>query len=135
MTNFIDLLTQSAKPKPKKLAEILVAKQRKALDFANQSRLLARAQEEQPLQQQISVESANRATEEETERTLKKKQQKRFQPLGPNVMILPRKVSEVDKEMEVGRWKVIERELIARGLPVMPKGVLRQMQERDEMQR
>jgi hypothetical protein len=37
----------------------------------------------------------------------------------PNVMILTRRETPVDKEMEVGRWKVIERELRERGLPVL----------------
>ena len=36
----------------------------------------------------------------------------------PNVQYHPRKVSSIDKEREVGRWKVIEEELKARGLPV-----------------
>jgi len=39
--------------------------------------------------------------------------------LGPNVMVLTRRETPVDKEKEVGRWKVIERELQARGLPVL----------------
>jgi hypothetical protein len=38
-----------------------------------------------------------------------------------NLMILPRRETPVDKEKEVGRWKVIERELRARGLPVLGK--------------
>ena len=36
-----------------------------------------------------------------------------------NLMILPRRETPVDKEKEVGRWKVIEKELIERGLPVL----------------
>ena len=36
-----------------------------------------------------------------------------------NLMILPRRETPVDKEKEVGRWKVIEKELIDRGLPVL----------------
>lgn len=36
-----------------------------------------------------------------------------------NLMILPRRETPVDKEKEVGRWKVIEKALIERGLPVL----------------
>ena len=36
-----------------------------------------------------------------------------------NVMVAPRRETPVDKEKEVGRWKVIERELRERGLPVL----------------
>ncbi|RMD41668.1 hypothetical protein DV735_g3430, partial [Chaetothyriales sp. CBS 134920] len=37
----------------------------------------------------------------------------------PNVLIFPRRETPVDKEKEVGRWKVIEKELTERGLPVL----------------
>lgn len=37
----------------------------------------------------------------------------------PNVKISGQKVSPMSKEAEVGRWKIIEEELLARGLPVM----------------
>ncbi|MCJ1239169.1 hypothetical protein MMC14_007162 [Varicellaria rhodocarpa] len=36
----------------------------------------------------------------------------------PNVQILDRRFTPIDKEKEVGRWKVIEQELKTRGLPV-----------------
>lgn len=36
-----------------------------------------------------------------------------------NLLILGRRETPVDKEKEVGRWKVIEEELRARGLPVL----------------
>jgi Ribosomal subunit 39S len=36
----------------------------------------------------------------------------------PNVTIFDRRVTPIDKEMMVGRWKVIEKELERRGLPV-----------------
>ena len=36
-----------------------------------------------------------------------------------NVMIFPRRETSVDKEKELGRWKVIEKELRARGLPTL----------------
>ena len=36
----------------------------------------------------------------------------------PNVEIFERRHTQIDKEKEVGRWKVIEAELIRRGLPV-----------------
>ncbi len=40
----------------------------------------------------------------------------------PNVQIVDRRYTPVDKEKEVGRWKVIERELTARGLPITGNG-------------
>ncbi|KAK2808572.1 hypothetical protein FQN50_004604 [Emmonsiellopsis sp. PD_5] len=39
----------------------------------------------------------------------------------PNVRIMDRRYTPIDKEMEVGRWKVIEEELERRGLPVTGK--------------
>ena len=36
----------------------------------------------------------------------------------PNVQISDRRYTPIDKEKEVGRWKIIERELMRRGLPV-----------------
>ena len=36
----------------------------------------------------------------------------------PNVKIYDRRVTPIDKERVVGRWKVIEKELLNRGLPV-----------------
>lgn len=36
----------------------------------------------------------------------------------PNVKIYDRRVTPIDKERSLGRWKVIEKELQARGLPV-----------------
>jgi hypothetical protein len=36
----------------------------------------------------------------------------------PNVKVYGRRVTPIDKEKSVGRWKVIEKELQARGLPV-----------------
>ncbi|OCT50896.1 hypothetical protein CLCR_08635 [Cladophialophora carrionii] len=109
---FIDLLTQSAKPKPKKFAEVLLAKQKKAVDFAAREKLLA----EQGLQAHTgtAVPTAD-ATEAQAG-----KQKPKFKPLGPNVMIFTRRETQVDREMEIGRWKVIKRELENRGLPVYP---------------
>ena len=40
----------------------------------------------------------------------------------PNVKIIPRRVTPIDRERELGRWKVIEKELMARGLPVTGHG-------------
>ena len=37
----------------------------------------------------------------------------------PNVKVHSRRVTPIDKEKSVGRWKVIETELEARGLPVI----------------
>lgn len=39
-----------------------------------------------------------------------------------NIKIHSRRVTPIDKEKAVGRWKVIEQELISRGLPVTGKG-------------
>lgn len=36
----------------------------------------------------------------------------------PNVKIMDRRYTPIDKEKEIGRWKVIEEELTRRGLPV-----------------
>ncbi|KAK2788562.1 hypothetical protein FQN53_003413 [Emmonsiellopsis sp. PD_33] len=36
----------------------------------------------------------------------------------PNVRIMDRRYTPIDKEMEIGRWKIIEEELERRGLPV-----------------
>ncbi|KAK8171221.1 hypothetical protein BKA80DRAFT_306003 [Phyllosticta citrichinensis] len=45
------------------------------------------------------------------------KNSSRFQKLT-NVKIVDRRVTPIDKEKEVGRWKLIEDELLERGLPV-----------------
>jgi hypothetical protein len=37
----------------------------------------------------------------------------------PNVKIISRRETPVDKEKAVGRWKIIEAELRSRGLPVL----------------
>ncbi|KIX94693.1 uncharacterized protein Z520_09739 [Fonsecaea multimorphosa CBS 102226] len=113
LTTFIDLLTQTAKPKPKRFAELLLAKQKKALDFAAREKLRANEVEETPF-------AADPTLKEDPTQNKVKKQRQKFQPLGPNVMIFPRRETEVDREMEVGRWKVIRRELENRGLPVYP---------------
>ncbi|KIX02458.1 uncharacterized protein Z518_08399 [Rhinocladiella mackenziei CBS 650.93] len=101
VTALIGLLTQSSKPKPKSVAEALVAKQKKAIAFA------ARAQLQDPVVPIRDVQEGSKQT------------RKLPQPLGPNVMVLSRRETPVDKEKEVGRWKVIERELRDRGLPVL----------------
>lgn len=36
----------------------------------------------------------------------------------PNVKMMDRRYTPVDREKEVGRWKVIEAELLSKGLPV-----------------
>ena len=36
----------------------------------------------------------------------------------PNVSVYARRVTPIDKERSVGRWKIIEQELQERGLPV-----------------
>ena len=40
----------------------------------------------------------------------------------PNVTIIPRRVTPIDKEKQVGRWKIIEEELEKRGLPIRGHG-------------
>ncbi len=112
LTTFIDLLTQTVKPKPKKFAEILLAKQEKALDFLEQERLLVEQGELDSTVATILIES------EPLSQPVKRKP--RFEPFGPNVMISPRRETKVDREMEIGRWKVIKKELEDRGLPVYP---------------
>lgn len=57
------------------------------------------------------------------------------QKLGvlPNVRVHSRKITPIDKEKELGRWKVIEEELKKRGLPVTGTGDLAGHKERDWM--
>ncbi|OAP59783.1 hypothetical protein AYL99_04785 [Fonsecaea erecta] len=117
LTTFVDLLTQTAKPKPKRFAELLLAKQKKALDFAAREKLRAEAGE---TRSSIQTETEKSVRPEDPAQAKVKKQRPSFQPLGPNVMIFPRRETEVDREMEVGRWKVVKRELENRGLPVYP---------------
>ncbi|KAI9820175.1 MAG: hypothetical protein M1827_005797 [Pycnora praestabilis] len=42
-----------------------------------------------------------------------------------NVKVFDRRITPIDKEKTMGRWKVIEKELERRGLPVMGRGRLR----------
>lgn len=99
MTEFVSLL-DNTKPRPQKTAEILIAKQNKAINFA------------------ANAES-NALTDAAAESSVEVSTPKRRvpQPLGPNVMVLSRRETPVDKEKETGRWKVIARELQAKGLP------------------
>ncbi|OAG39462.1 hypothetical protein AYO21_06290 [Fonsecaea monophora] len=117
LTTFVDLLTQSAKPKPKKFAELLLAKQKKALDFAAKERTDAQIGETPMAEQTLKAVSG---PQNDAIQKTPRKQRQKFQPLGPNVMIFPRRETEVDREMEIGRWKVIKRELENRSLPVYP---------------
>ena len=41
----------------------------------------------------------------------------------PHVDIRERRFTPIDQEKEIGRWKIIERELETRGLPVTGKGL------------
>ena len=43
-------------------------------------------------------------------------------PELPNVKVYPRRVTPVDQEKMVGRWKVIQKELKKRELPVLGTG-------------
>ena len=36
----------------------------------------------------------------------------------PNVSIYPKRITPIDKERSLGRWKVIEKELEEKGLPI-----------------
>ena len=52
-------------------------------------------------------------------------------PTLPNVTLHSRKVTPIDKEIAVGRWKVVEEELKKRGLPVTGTAGLGKNKERD----
>ena len=39
----------------------------------------------------------------------------------PNVHIMPRRETPVDKDKRLGRWKIIEAELHSKGLPILSK--------------
>ena len=49
----------------------------------------------------------------------------------PNVKVYGRRVTPIDKEVWVGRWKVIEAELRKRGLPVTGLGGHGKAREKD----
>lgn len=49
----------------------------------------------------------------------------------PNVKVYSRRVTPIDKEVWVGRWKVIEAELKKRGLPVTGLGTYGKAREKD----
>lgn len=40
----------------------------------------------------------------------------------PNLQIMDRRYTPIDREKEIGRWKIIEKELIRRDLPVTGTG-------------
>lgn len=48
----------------------------------------------------------------------------------PNVTVHSRRVTPIDKEVQVGRWKVIEEELTKRGLPLTGTAGLGKNKER-----
>lgn len=52
-------------------------------------------------------------------------------PNLPNVKVHAKKIGPIDREIAVGRWKVIEEELQKRNLPVMGVGRLGKNKERD----
>ena len=115
LTTFIDLLTQSAKPKPKTFAEILITKQNKALDFAARESLLLQEGAQVPREELSTIAPSDPEIAQTMQRH---KQRPKFKPLGPNVTIIPRRETKVDHEIEYGRWKVIKKELEKRGLPL-----------------
>ena len=43
----------------------------------------------------------------------------------PNVQILNKRYGSIDRDVEVGRWKVIKKELEKRGLPICGKYAVR----------
>ena len=43
----------------------------------------------------------------------------------PNVQILNKRYGAIDRDREVGRWKVIKKELEKRGLPITGKSAVR----------
>lgn len=49
----------------------------------------------------------------------------------PNIKVYDRRVTPIDKEKEVGRWKVIEEELKKRDLPITGHKHLTRPKERD----
>ena len=121
LLTFVDLLTQTAKPKSKTFAEVLLAKQKKALDFAARARLEGTSPPVQPpaaVPSDVADPIDELVAEVFQQPQKQKKQKPTFQPLGPNVTIVPRRQTYQDREMEVGRWKVIKKELENRGLPV-----------------
>lgn len=40
-------------------------------------------------------------------------------PTLPNVTVKSRRITPIDKEVSIGRWKVIEKELQSKGLPIV----------------
>ena len=55
---------------------------------------------------------------EKPKKLVQTEQMQRLKTELPNVTVHHRRQTPIDKEKEVGRWKVIEDELIARDLPV-----------------
>ncbi|KIW47877.1 uncharacterized protein PV06_00533 [Exophiala oligosperma] len=104
MAEFVSLL-DNTKPKPQKTAEILIAKQAKALNIKANA-------DPQTLTDITKTESSVETSTPQPKRKVPR-------PLGPNVMVLSRRETPVDKEKEIGRWKVIARELQSKGLPVL----------------
>ncbi|KAK5237676.1 hypothetical protein LTR47_000768 [Exophiala xenobiotica] len=104
LLDFVNLLDTASKPKPQKTADILIAKQLKALRWT--------AKPEVESQTLPDAEATSEVENSKPRRTAPPK-------LGPNVMVLSRRETPVDKEKEIGRWKVIARELEAKGLPVL----------------
>ena len=50
----------------------------------------------------------------------------------PNVQILDKRYGPIDREIEVGRWKEIEKELTKRGLPVTSRARISHAQRNGE---
>jgi hypothetical protein len=101
---FIDLLTETEKPKPKGFAEELLAIQNEALELADRA--------------SKTPHTSNPASDGTTALHAKGNKTPKIQPLGPNVTISTRRETQQARETEVGRWKVIKKELLNRGLPV-----------------
>jgi hypothetical protein len=72
----------------------------------------------------------------EKERPQKLAQTKAMQEMGaatPNVTVHSRRQTMIDKEKQIGRWKVIEAELEAREIPVFGPKRLHAKPKVDEM--
>lgn len=73
-----------------------------------------------------AINSAHTVRSLLTQITLKPKPAKLFDALAerrdlvelPNVKIFNRRITPIDQEKMVGRWKIIEKELSSRGLPL-----------------
>ncbi len=90
--------------RPRKLAQIL----------------LQQKQQDQQQDQQDPQQHPQDPQQQQQQQQQRQQRQQRYS-LPPNVAVHARRVTPIDRDHAVGRWKVIERELVARGLPVIGK--------------